>query len=406
MTFDARASAMTSRLPLEEPVELDAYQEFTRLTDKRPAAGVEGLGFVLLGLFGEVGSLLSEIKKKQRDEDAYHAYRDSVVEELGDVLWYLANAAMRAGLALSSIAAKVPAHLIDWDYRGQSGPKSFADLQALHKPFLGPLLTESVERRMIALAGKAGMLLEHYSSGRISLNRDLLASDFTEVFRALLIAADAADASLEIAARRNMDKVVGRYPIERVWGAAFDDGFPPHEQFPRRMEIEFVEMEVDGRLVVTQTMNGAKVGNDLTDNRSESDDYRFHDVFHYAYAAVLGWSPTLRKLLSLKRKSRPSIDENEDGARASIIEEGIATWIFNHAQRNAQFRADDSVDFSVLKVVQEFVKGYEVEARPAWQWRIAIQQGFKGFRGLTQSRGGIVIADLDSHSLELRPHIR
>lgn len=42
----------------------------------------------------------------------------------------------------------------------------------------------------------------------------------------------------------------------------------------------------------------------------------------------------------------------------------------------------------------------------AWQWRIAIQQGFKGFRGLTQSRGGIVIADLGSHSLELRPHIR
>ena len=42
----------------------------------------------------------------------------------------------------------------------------------------------------------------------------------------------------------------------------------------------------------------------------------FHDVFHLAYAAVLGWSPTTRALLKIKRKSRPEIDENEDGARA------------------------------------------------------------------------------------------
>ena len=37
-----------------------------------------------------------------------------------------------------------------------------------------------------------------------------------------------------------------------------------------------------------------------------------------------GWSPVLRSLLKLKRKTDPELDENQDGARATIIEEGIA----------------------------------------------------------------------------------
>ena len=37
----------------------------------------EKLEFLLLGLFGEVGSLLSELKKKQRDRSSYIAYNSS-----------------------------------------------------------------------------------------------------------------------------------------------------------------------------------------------------------------------------------------------------------------------------------------------------------------------------------------
>ena len=39
-----------------------------------------------------------------------------------------------------------------------------------------------------------------------------------------------------------------------------------------------------------------RLGNDLMDNAYEDDGYRFHDVFHLACAAVLGWSPVLRAL--------------------------------------------------------------------------------------------------------------
>jgi hypothetical protein len=51
-------------------------------TDQRSDHG--SLTFPLLGLFGEIGSLLSEVKKKQRDRTSYLGYAGAVVEELGD----------------------------------------------------------------------------------------------------------------------------------------------------------------------------------------------------------------------------------------------------------------------------------------------------------------------------------
>jgi hypothetical protein len=66
----------------EAPVGLDEYQQFTTRTDRNDRKGTAGLGFVLLGLFGEIGSLLSALKKKQRDKDAFVAYHDTVIEEL------------------------------------------------------------------------------------------------------------------------------------------------------------------------------------------------------------------------------------------------------------------------------------------------------------------------------------
>ena len=43
---------------------LDEYQEWTTRTDRNPRPGIDGLGFAMLGLFGEAGSLLSELKKE------------------------------------------------------------------------------------------------------------------------------------------------------------------------------------------------------------------------------------------------------------------------------------------------------------------------------------------------------
>lgn len=388
---------------LDAPIGLDEYQQFTTRTDKNDARGTDGLGFVLLGLFGEIGGLLSALKKKQRDKDAFVAYHDSVLEELGDSLWYFANAALRADLNLSLIAQRAPANLDNWDYHGRAGPKTFADLQRENREFAGPVITAAVEHRLLALAGKVGRLMENWSSGSIAANRDVLSADLVEIFRALLAAADDSEVSLDEAVRRNVAKTLSRWPDRPEWGPLFDQEFETVEQLPRQMTIVFEERNVGGRQYVVQKLNGVNLGSRLTDNRLEPDDYRFHDVFHLAYAAILGWSPTLRALLQLKRKSRPEIDENEDGARARIIEEGITTWIFNHGMRNAFFRNVSTLDYGLLKTVHEFVRGYEVEGRPLWQWEQAILEGFRIFRELKEHRSGAVTVDLDRRTITFEP---
>jgi len=168
--------------------------------------------------------------------------------------------------------------------------------------------------------------------------------------------------------------------------------------------MEIVEDEVRGRLQVVQRLRGIKLGSSLTDNKLAADDYRFHDVFHLAYAAILGWSPVIRALLKVKRKSQPETDETQDGARAILIEEGVSTLIFHHALRLNYFASIQSLDYPLLKMVQDFVRGFEVDRCPLWQWEKAILDGFKVFRRLRIARRGVVVANLAKRSITFKPH--
>ena len=383
----------------DSPLGLDEYQQFTAKTDKNDRSGIDGLGFVLLGLFGEVGSLLSALKKKQRDKDSFSSYDAEVTEELGDALWYFANAALRAGLPLAELAERARQSLADWNYHGRAGATTFVDLQQNDIPFDQPLAGERVEASLLALAGRVGVLLSHWSNGQIRDNGDRLSADLVEIFRSLLVAADDAQVSLDASARYNVIKTLGRWPEKEVWGDLFDNDFPEYEQLPRVMRVEFIERSQGGRQLVVMRYNGVNMGSPLTDNRHEADDYRYHDVFHLAFAGILGWSPTLRALLRIKRKSKPAVDENEDGARANIIEEGISTWIFNHGLRHGEFRHVKSLDYGLLKAVHELVTGYEVASRPLWQWERAILEGFRVFRELREHRSGIVTIDLNARTI-------
>ncbi len=58
----------------------------------------------LLGLAGEVGQLIAEYKKRERDKTGYRAFADEVHEELGDILWYAAALARYNGFDLDEIA--------------------------------------------------------------------------------------------------------------------------------------------------------------------------------------------------------------------------------------------------------------------------------------------------------------
>ncbi len=279
------------------------------------------LGVPLLGLFGETGSLLSEAKKKHRDAVSYTGYEATVIEELGDVLWYLAAVAHRGGLSLAELAY----HRDGSDHGPQNytSPLPFAALQPsdLH---VQSNPSPAYETNLLKLAGEVGLLMTAYQEKRLDRNRPALTGALIPIFRTVITAANEAGVTLQQAAEANLTKIFDRWPQERTYPPLFDESAPTHERLPRSLTIEVFERNDGGKLFVYQRRHGINIGDRLTDNILEPDDYRFHDVFHYAYAAVLGWSPVMRALFKLKRKSQPHIDEAEDGARALLIEGGVS----------------------------------------------------------------------------------
>lgn len=134
----------------------------------------------------------------------------------------------------------------------------------------------------------------------------------------------------------------------------------------------------------------------------DPDGFRFHDVFHFAYAAILHWSPTFRALIKHKRKSHPVIDEAQDGGRAIVVEEGLTAWLFTRAKELNFFENQNSISLDLLKIIQQFVKGYEVEICPLNLWEQAILQGYEVFRQVRLNDGGIVIGDRNKRTLSFQ----
>jgi NTP pyrophosphatase (non-canonical NTP hydrolase) len=91
---------------MENSMDLNDYQQLSVQTRQTPAGdgNVPSVVIALLGLAGEAGQLLSEYKKFLRDGPAHNLHRDRVAEELGDLLWYIANVAEQFGLKLSQVA--------------------------------------------------------------------------------------------------------------------------------------------------------------------------------------------------------------------------------------------------------------------------------------------------------------
>lgn len=211
-----------------------------------------------------------------------------------------------------------------------------------------------------------------------------------------------------VVAEKNLEKIADRWPGSRPRHQPLTTSGESHEQLPHRIEVTFVQRKVGSRILVVQQIKGLNIGDPLTDNSHRPDGYRFHDVFHLSYAVHLGWSPVIRALLKLKRKSDSKIDENEDGARAIIIEEGIATWIFNHSKRHKHYAEveEGRLDYALLKQVRGMVGGFQVADIPLWQWERSILEGFKVFRQLLENKGGIVVANMNLHTLSYKPTVR
>lgn len=297
-------------------MDLRNYQLQAQNTDQFPGLRKDqethGVMVPLLGLAGEAGTLLTEYKKWLREGASYQIFRKRVSEELGDILWYVANIAYKEELDLGQVAEE----------------------------------------------------------------------------------------NLLKAKNRWLPPQYGR--AEKV--PLFDAAYPATEQLPRAFRIEFCEETAgEGRKVLMKRENGSRLGDPLTDNAYESDGYRYHDVFHLAYAAVLGWSPVLRQLMTCKRKSDQAVDSVEDGGRAIAIEEGISALVFGYASQHAFLEGLDHVDYGILRTIKELTNHLEVSECSEHQWQSAILQGFSVWRQLQAQRRGVVVGAMDSRSFAFEP---
>ena len=302
-------------------MELRDYQEQARKTDQSSKEGGDGDPRTperhdvvpLLGLVGEVGGLLGEYKKRLRDGDVHRNFPEEVAEELGDILWYVANVADKFGLDLEAIAE--------------------ANLRKV------------------------------------------------------------SDRWLRAAERRHL----------------YDEGLPACQQLPRQFEYRFEERCVGGspKVVMVDCLRSADTGDPLTDNAYEDDGYRFHDVMHLSFAALLGWSPVLRKLLRKQKlithRTPAEVDEAEDGGRGQVVEEAIVAAAYVYASEHGFLDGIEVVDWQLLRHITKMTRKLEVADRSTGEWNRVLLRGFEVWRALRDGNGGSVVGDLERATIEFRP---
>lgn len=288
-------------------MEFSTYQQEAKKTIQDYIQGKDANKLVpFLGLIGEAGSVITELKKNLRDGKAYTNYNNKLKEELGDLLWYISTIATENGLELCDIA------------------------------------------------------------------------------------------------QSNLIKIKDRFDLEQSGNfIIYDAKYPVDEQFPREFEIQFEVIRESGKekVRVTNNTTNVQLGDDITDNSHKEDGYRFHDIFHFGYVAFLGWSPVVRKLMGIKRKSDSATDEIEDGARAAITEELVSLYIYSHGMDHQLFKYSNSVDTEVLKTVQKLVSGIEVKNCTQKQWETAIINSYKVYDELKRNNGGRVLVSIKNRRL-------
>ncbi len=329
-------------------------------------------------------------KKLQREKKAYAGYEHALEEEFGDVFWYFTALCRRLDHGVDGILSDATNAE---RYTKTITASDLPDGPVSHVASVSTL--PSLDETLLKLGGSAAALLEIESPNEST--RPLL-SAFADCY---LIALQAARVTFSQIVHKNIEKACGRFldpDPSRL--PTFDSNFSKEERLPKNFEIKITQRK-SGRSYLQ--WNGVFIGDPLTDNILDPDGYRFHDVFHLAHAAILHWSPTFRALIKQKRKSDPKFDEAQDGGRAIVIEEGLTAWIFSRAKQLNFFDGQDTISFDLLKTVQQFVQGYEVEDCPLKLWERAILDGYGVFRQVRYNNGGIVIGDREARTIMYKP---
>ena len=356
-------------------------------TDKLPQ---NSLSPVLMGLFGEVGSIMATAKKYTREDEAYAGYQQAVEEEFGDALWYFTTLCRRLGINVDSVFAKVvnPDKSLNLIAACDFPNGSSSHVSPVSHP-------PELDKALLNLGKAMTALLEIKDQNENT--RDSLITFAYHYLQAL----QASQVSFSKISRMNIEKTCGRFLDPDVSTLpTFDSEFPDEERLPHHFEIKITQRK-SGQSYLQ--WNDVFIGSPLTDSILDPDGYRFHDVFHFANAAILHWSPTFRGLIKQKRKSDPRYDEAEDGGRAIVVEEGLTAWIFSCAKHLNFFDSHRSISFDLLKTVKQFVQGYEVEKCPLKLWETAILKGYDVFRQVRDNNGGVIVGDRIARTIDYKP---
>lgn len=371
---------------LKGAIPLNEYEQAIIKTDKFL---IEDINPILLGLYGEVGSIMATSKKYRREKKAYSTYQNEVEEEFGDALWYFSALCRRTNIKLAEVFEAAS---------NEMGAKVISANDLEGAP-ISQIITckkiESLDSALIELGCMAAKLLK---SKKESTN---IHEKLIQFARLYLQAMQSTGLSFAKVVKNNLIKTLGRFTIpDKKSLPDFDSAFPKEEQLPRHFEIHITQRS-NGKSYLR--WNEVFIGSPLTDNINDSDGYRFHDVFHLAHAAILHWSPTFRALIKQKRKSTPVFDETQDSGRAIVVEEGLTAWLYSYSKGLDYFEGHDNVSFDALKTIQKFVQGYEVDKCPLKLWEDAILQGYSVFRQIRKNNGGIVIGDRYNRTISYRP---
>ena len=428
-------------------MQVSKYLEIVTSTDQFSNYEVDKRKQIsLYGLVGEIGSLTSAVKKAML-AGYENASNDEVIEELGDVFWYLFNLVNISEInnkksILKNDIMHIRKEVTDPSMRGERIREALTTLDderlqhfmRKSEEFLTleevtfsqyqeiAYLTARTEGNVLndvclAVLWQLGAeLLRTFTmpSMELVINQNIVRRNpeivIGEIAWHLAAIASVHGISLGDVVDKNVGKARFRSRVERS-EEYYDQNYPEEERLPRSFQVSFVSISPRHARMYYQ---GRPLGDDLTDNAYEEDGYRFHDVMHLANAACLRWSPVLRRLLKRKRKSSRIADEVEDGARAAIVEELVIKAIHAEGKRlrpNDQlngtplFPEKGHITFGLIKTVVEYVKGLEVQSSQEWQWRNAIFEGSRVYQKLLEEGQGTVTVDLEKGLLSFDPRV-
>lgn len=138
-------------------------------------------------------------------------------------------------------------------------------------------------------------------------------------------------------------------------------------------------------------VDGKQAGDKLTDNTYHDSGYRFHDAMHFAFAAILGWSPCAQSVLGLRLD--PDADTLADQCK---LEESLCLVIYQ--LRRCIDLQKGTVDKPLLDMVYMFAKDVGT-TRDKEDWVKAITHGMIVWDKLHKHKGGYLDLDLKSRTI-------